>query len=246
MATFPWFGWQQSLVYAYTDGTITFKGYFAWDDSNPNPRPAVIISHAFGGRGEFECEKARKLAELGYVGFAIDMYGEAKQSSVTEECFALMQPLIDDREMLQQRITLALSTVREQTEVDSAQIAAIGFCFGGLCALDLARTGADVKGVASFHGLFTPPDNTKGNQITAKVLCLHGYADPMVPPQDLIDLGTELTAAGADWQVHAYGNTLHAFTNPQANDPDFGAVYNNAADKRSWISLVHFLEEIFE
>ena len=235
----------QNRIVDYTDGNIVFKAYLAWDDSHKGPRPAVLIAHAFGGRGDFECEKARKLAELGYIGFAIDMYGEAKQGSSTEENMALMQPLLEDRASLQQRITLAMEAAQQQAEVDSTQVAVMGFCFGGLCALDLARTGADIKGAVSFHGLFTAPGNTDGNQISAKILCLHGYADPMVPPQSILDLGTEMTAAGADWQLHAYGNTLHAFTFPPANDPDFGTVYNAAADKRSWTSLLNFLDEIF-
>lgn len=235
----------QTRIVDYSDGNITYKGYLAWDDSAQSKRPAVLVSHAWAGRSDFECEKARKLAELGYVGFAIDMYGDAKQGANNDENAALMQPLVENRAELQKRITLALDAVRKQPEVDADNVAAIGFCFGGLCVLDLARTGADVKGVVSFHGLFNAPGNTEGNKITAKVLCLHGYDDPMAQPQSVLDLGTELTAADADWQIHAYGHTVHAFTNPAANDPGFGTVYNAAADKRSWASLVNFLAEIF-
>lgn len=235
----------QSRIVDYTDGTQTFKAYFAWDDSSNSARPAVLVSHAFGGRGEFECDKARKLAALGYVGMAIDMYGDARQGSTTEENFALMQPLVDDREELQKRISLALATAREQPEVDNKQVAVMGYCFGGLCALDLARTGADIKGAVSLHGLLTAPGNTDGNEISSSILCLHGYSDPMAPPESIIDLGTEMTNAGADWQLHAYGNTVHAFTNPEANDADFGTVYCEKADRRSWASLLYFLEEIF-
>ena len=235
----------QSRIVDYTDGTQTFKAYLAWDDNSDGARPAVLIVHTFAGRGDFECEKARKLAELGYVGMAVDMYGDARQGSTPEENFALMQPLVDDRVELQKRISLAFDAIREQPEVDSAQVAAMGYCFGGMCALDLARTGADIKGAVSFHGLLGAPGNTDGTKISAKVLCLHGYADPMGPPQNIIDLGTEMTAAGADWQLHAYGNTVHAFTNPQADDADFGTVYNEAADHRSWTSLQNFLTEIF-
>lgn len=234
----------QSRIVDYTDGSITFKGYMAWDDSKAGKRPAVLVSHAWGGRGDFECDKARKLAEMGYVGFALDMYGEGKQGASVEENQALMTPLATNRSELQKRITLALETVRQQPEVDAAKVAAMGYCFGGLCVLDLARTGADVKGVVSFHGLFAAPGNTEGNKISAKVLCLHGYDDPMAQPQNMLDLATEMTAAGADWQVHAYGNTVHAFTNPEANDPGFGTVYNATADKRSWASLVNFLGEV--
>jgi len=235
----------QTRIVDYSDGTTTYKGYLAWDDSTQDKKPAVLVSHAWGGRGDFECDKARKLAELGYVGFAIDMYGDGKQGANNDENAALMQPLVENRAELQKRITLALEVVRKQQEVNADKVAAIGFCFGGLCVLDLARTGADVKGVVSFHGLFNSPGNTEGNQISAKVLCLHGYDDPMAQPQSVLELGSELTAAGADWQIHAYGHTVHAFTNPAANDPGFGTVYNATADKRSWTSMVNFLDEIF-
>ena len=235
----------QSRTIDYTDGTTRFIGYLAWDDAISGPRAGVMVSHAWAGCGDQEKGKARKLAELGYAGFAIDMYGDGKQGEGTEECAALMQPLIDDRAALQKRILLALATLRQQPEVDGARVAAMGYCFGGLCVLDLARTGADVRGVASFHGLFTPPGNTEGNRISASVLALHGYDDPMVPPQSIVDLGNELTAAGADWQIHAYGGTMHAFTLPGVNDPGFGAVYSEKADRRSWQSLVNFLKEVF-
>jgi dienelactone hydrolase len=156
-----------------------------------------------------------------------------------------MQPFLEDRALLQRRMKLALETVRRLERVDKDRVAAIGFCFGGLCVLDLARTGADLRGVVSFHGLLKPPGNTQGNKIQAKVLVLHGHDDPMVPVEDVVALERELTEAGADWQVHVYGHTMHAFTNPKANDPNFGTVYNPVADRRSWLAMQNFLEEIF-
>ncbi len=217
----------------------------AWDDSSRDTRPAVLISHAWAGRGEQEEHRAEQLAELGYVGFALDMYGKGKRGTSKEENAALMQPLIDDRTVLQRRMNLALDVCRKQKEVDGDRVAAMGFCFGGLCALDLARTGAEVAGVASFHGLFSPPGNTDGNRISAKVLVLHGWDDPMAKPDQVLALAEELSAMGADWQIHAYGDTVHAFTNPAADDPDFGTVYDADADRRSWQSLQLFLAEIF-
>ena len=229
----------------YSDGDTPLEGFLAWDDTAARPCPGVMVAHAWAGRGELEDSKARALAELGYTGFALDLYGKGVHGGSTEENAALMQPFVDDRSMLQRRMVLALDTLREQAEVDDQNVAAIGFCFGGLCVLDLARTGEDLAGVVSFHGLFAPPGNTAGKAIRAKVLALHGWDDPMAPPDRVLALAEELTGLGADWQLHAYGNTMHAFTNPEANDPGFGTVYSPAADARSWTAMTNFLDELF-
>lgn len=221
----------------------TYSGLLAWDDSLPGARPEVLVAHAWGGRSEFEDEKARWLAKRGYAGFALDMYGKGVRGTTTEESAALMTPLVEDRPQLQHRISAALATLREQDQVDADRCAAMGFCFGGLCALDLARMGSDVCGVISIHGLFMPAGTTEGVSITAKVLCLHGYDDPMADPDALLALTRELSTAGADWQVHAYGGTMHAFTNPAANDPDFGTVYSAKADQRAHLAIENFLVE---
>jgi dienelactone hydrolase len=228
----------------YAHDGVVLEAYMAWDESGTDARPGVLVSHAWGGRGDFECEKARKLATLGYVGFALDLYGKGVRGSGPDENRRLMQPLLEDRAKLQARMALALETLRAQPEVDAARTAAIGYCFGGLCVLDLARTGSDVNGVISTHGLFGAPDNTAGTRIGAKVLALHGHDDPMVPVDAVTALETELSEAGADWQIHVYGGCMHAFTNPQANDPDFGTVYNAGADRRAWAATVDFLEEV--
>lgn len=229
--------------YAHADAAL--QGYFAIDATTFGPRPCVLVSHAWAGCTEFEHRWADRLAGLGYAGFAIDNYGKGKVGKSVAENQALMNPLVSDRAKLQQRLLAAVDAARTQPEVDPARVAAIGFCFGGLCVLDLARTGADIQGVASFHGLFTPPGNTKGNRIKAKVAVFHGYDDPMVPPSAILDLGNELKEAGADWQIHAYGGVMHAFTNPEANDPSFGTVWDRRAADRSWASLQVFLRECF-
>lgn len=234
----------QTRTIDYSHAGSALEGYFAYDDRRAQPLPAVLISHAWRGRDEFVCDKARALARLGYAAFALDMYGKGLLGESPEENARLMQPFMDDRGLLQSRITAGLETLRQQPEADSRRVAAMGFCFGGLCVLDLARTGADIRGVVSFHGLFIPPGNTAGSRIKAKVLALHGFDDPMAPPEHLVALGRELTEAGADWQIHAYGNTVHAFTNPVANDPAFGTVYDETADRRSWQSLKAFLAEV--
>ncbi|MCH6548748.1 MAG: dienelactone hydrolase family protein [Proteobacteria bacterium] len=235
----------QTRTIDYQDGDVDLQGYLAWDDAVEGKRPGVMIAHAWAGRSDFENGKAEKLAKLGYVGFALDNFGKGILGRNTEENSALIQPFLDDRAMLQGRLQIALDVLKGLDEVDASRVAAIGFCFGGLCVLDLARTGTDLAGVVSFHGLFGSPGNTAGNKIKAKVLALHGWDDPMAPPDQVVSLAEELSSMGADWQLHGYGNTMHAFTNPQANDPDFGTVYNPDADRRSWNAMQNFLSEIF-
>lgn len=235
----------QTRTIDYQDGDVDLQGYLAWDDAVEGKRPGVMIAHAWAGRSDFENTKAEELAKLGYVGFALDNYGRGILGTNTEENSALIQPFLDDRAMLQGRMQIALEVLKGLDEVDASRVAAIGFCFGGLCVLDLARTGTDIRGVVSFHGLFGSPGNTAGNKIRAKVLALHGWDDPMAPPDQVVSLAEELSSMGADWQLHGYGNTMHAFTNPQANDPDFGTVYSPDADRRSWNAMQDFLSEIF-
>ena len=234
----------QTRLIDYSHAGTALEGYFAYDERRSGPQPAVLIAHSWIGRDDFVCAKARRLAEAGYAALALDMYGKGILGSGPEENARLMQPFMADRALLQSRMAAALATLCGQPEVDATRVAVMGFCFGGLCALDLARTGAALRGAVSFHGLFVPPGNTAGNRIEAKVLVLHGHDDPLAPAQEMLDLCQELTAAGADWQVHLYGNTVHAFTNPNANDPAFGAVYDATADRRSWRSLLDFLDEV--
>ncbi len=229
----------------YRDGETVLEGYMAWDDTGSDALPCVLIGHTWAGRSEFEEKKAEQLAELGYSAFAVDLYGKGIRGRNREHNTALMQPLLDDRALLQRRMQAALACCRKQREVDASRVAAMGFCFGGLCVLDLARSGADILGVASFHGLFSRPANLDDVTIECKVLVLHGWDDPMATPDLVLALAEELTAAGADWQIHAYGNTLHAFTNPTADDAAFGTVYHADADRRSWQNLQLFLAEIF-
>jgi dienelactone hydrolase len=229
----------------YSDGDTVLEGRLVWDDSVAGPRPGILVAHAWAGRSDFEDDKADALAVLGYTAFALDLYGKGVRGSSTEENAALMQPFLDDRAMLQNRLLVSLETLRAQNEVDASNTAAIGFCFGGLCVLDIARTGEDLAGVVSFHGLFPAPGNTEGNTVKARVLALHGWDDPMAPPQSVIGLATEMSAMNADWQLHAYGNTMHAFTNPDANDPEMGTVYDAKADRRSWQAMTNFLDELF-
>ncbi|MDE0680139.1 MAG: dienelactone hydrolase family protein [Gammaproteobacteria bacterium] len=228
----------------YSHGDKVFEARMYWDDAR-GPAPAVAVAHAWSGRAEHECEAAEKLAGEGYVGIALDVYGKGVLGQSVEENMALMNPLIEDRALLQARLLAGLECAAAQPEVDGANMAVIGYCFGGLCVLDLARVGAPVKGVVSLHGLFNPPGNTEGNSIGSKVLVLHGWADPMVPPDTVVGLATEMTEAGADWQIHAYGHALHGFTHDAPALAD-GIGYSESADRRSWQSVLNFMAELFD
>lgn len=221
-----------------------FHGFLAYDETHDEPRPAVLVAHDWSGCNEFAQDKALQLANMGYVGFALDLYGLGRQGTTTDEKMALMQPLANDRRLLRTRMRAAYDAVIAMPEVDSTRVAAIGYCFGGMCVLDLARSGAELCGVVSFHGLLNKPTELANHPISAKVLALHGYDDPMVQSEQVNSFCQEMTEAQVDWQVHSYGHTKHAFTNPAANDPALGAVYNQEADRRSWLAMTNFLQEI--
>lgn len=229
----------------YQDGSTQLEGFLVYNETD-KPRPAVLVAHDWSGRREFACKAAERVAGMGYVGFALDMYGKGifGADSDNERNGALMSPFAKDRALLRQRIKAALNAVRQLPQVDAAKVAAMGYCFGGMCVLELARSGADVQGVISIHGIFAP-GNVTNKKITAKVLCLHGHDDPMVPPEQVLAFETEMTQAEVDWQVHVYGGTMHAFSNPKANNPGFGTVYKEVAANRAYQSIANFLGEVF-
>ena len=235
----------QTRLIDYERNGSVFEGMLAFDDAIDGPVPGVLVAHTIAGRSGHEEGRAIRLAELGYAGFAIDVYGKGTQTTDFDRNKAMMDALRDDRPELQARLLAALSALREQPEVDADNMAAIGFCFGGLSVLDIARIGENLAGVVSLHGIFVPPGNVAGNTIKAKVLALHGWEDPLATPDQVVALAEELTSMGADWQIHAYGNTTHAFTNPNADDWDGGKKYDESADKRSWIATQNFLAELF-
>ncbi len=231
---------------AYRDGDTELSGFAAWDDSIDGPRPCVLISHAFRGQGDFEREKAEKFAELGWVGFALDNYGGRTFTDDRQEARALMQPLAEDRKALRRRLAAGLAAARALDVVDDGRVAAIGFCFGGMCVLELARSGADVRGVASFHGTLDTPFPAEADAVDAEVRVYHGYEDPAAPPEKLAAFMAEMSECGADWQLHAYGKTYHAFTHPGVNMPEHGLAYNPLADAHSWKDMVDAFERLFE
>jgi dienelactone hydrolase len=226
----------------YRDGEAQLEGFLCYDEAQPGPRPAVLICHAYGGRDDFVERKARRLAWQGYACFALDNYGKGKRGTTPAESTALMTPFMQDRRMLLKRLQAGLACAKSMPIVDSRRIAVMGFCFGGLCALDLARGNADIRGAVSFHGLLKPSGFTEP-KIRARVLMMHGYDDPLAPPEDVLAVADEFTRAGADWQLHAYGHTVHAFTNPVAHNRDGGLQYDEAGDRRSWHALEEFLAE---
>lgn len=236
----------EKRILEYKDGPETFSGYLAKASTPKKKKPAVLIAHAWAGKSPFECAKAELLASWGYVGFAADLYGKDVLGTSREENTKLMSPFMENRAKIVDRLEIALTHLKDQEDVDENRVAAIGFCFGGLCVLDLARNNSQVQGVASFHGLLNGPQQSKRHDpIKPRVLVLHGHEDPMVPAQQVLDFQDEMTKYQADWQIHTYGRTLHSFTNPEANDKDFGTVYNAQSSERSLKTLRSFLEEIF-
>jgi dienelactone hydrolase len=208
-------------------------------------RPTVILIPTVMGVSDLEIGFGRQLVELGYNSLVADLFGKEFRGAPRDTMFGEMNRLKGDRAALRRRLTHVLELTRGLDEVHQGEIVAAGYCFGGMCALDLARSGAEIAAAVSFHGLFDPPGLPPG-KITAKVVAFHGWDDPMVPPDKVVALGQELTEAGADWQIHAYGNVAHGFTNPNAHEIGIeGVRYNALAAERSWTSFINLLEELF-
>lgn len=208
-------------------------------------RPAVILFPTVMGVSDLELGFARQLVELGYSAFVADLFGKKFRGAPRETMFPEMNRLRSDRKSLRPRLQAVFEQVRSLDEVETGRIVAAGYCFGGMCALDLARSGAELVGTASFHGLFDPP-GLDPQPIGGKVVAFHGWEDPMVPPEKVVALAQELTEAGADWQIHAYGHVAHGFTNPNAHQIGLeGVRYNELAAERSWTAFINFLEELF-
>jgi len=230
----------------YDDGETTFEAYVARRDGSATPRPCVLVAHDWSGQNGGIRFVTERVARLGYVAFALDAYGKGVRGDETGDNSALMTPMLADRALLRRRLLAGLEAAKRHPAVDRRRVAAIGYCFGGLCVLDLARAvPPDLLGVASFHGVYQPPALGAQPPITAKVLLLHGWEDPLAPPPAVLAVARELTDARADWQLHAYGHALHAFTFRGAYMPERGIAYDEAADRRSWAALRSFLDELF-
>jgi dienelactone hydrolase len=229
----------------YSDQGVPLQGYLAYDASKKEKRPAVLVAHQWGGRDEFVGGRAEALAKAGYVGFALDMFGKGVRGSNPDENYKLIEPFLQDRSKVAPRMAKAVEADRGLDVVDGSRIAAIGYCFGGLCVLDLARSGGDVRGVVSLHGILSAPPQPSTAKIGAHVLALHGAEDPMVPIEQVAAFKSEMTGRGAEWQLHMYGHAQHAFAVPGANNAQLGLKHDNNAERRSWQSLMEFLREVF-
>ncbi|WP_010545108.1 dienelactone hydrolase family protein [Sphingomonas elodea] len=236
---------RQTLVYDGPGGP--FEGTAVWDDDVGHARPGVLVLPNVLGAKQADVEKAEDLARLGYVALVADLYGQGKRTAMGDPDYArYMDTLNADRALLRDRLATSLETLAALGPADRDRLAAIGFCFGGKCVLDMARAGLPILGGVSFHGVYDRPDLPADAPITARLLVCHGWNDPLCPPEATVALAQELTTRGADWQLHAYGHAGHAFTDRsrvQSKNPDIA--YAPKADRRSWQAMTNFLAELF-
>jgi len=239
----------QTRTIEYKDGAVTLEGHLAWDDARVKGAqtvPGVLIVHQWLGLTDNERMRARMLAEMGYVAFACDIYGKGTRPKDRSEAPKFAGEYKGDRQLFRRRLNLGFAELLKQQGVDARRIAAIGYCFGGTGVLELARSGAAVSGVVSFHGGLDSPAPADGKSIKAKVLVLHGADDPFVPAKDIEAFTKELNDARVDWQMVYYSDAVHAFTQKEAgNDKSRGACYNESADRRSWTAMKAFFDELF-
>jgi dienelactone hydrolase len=231
----------------YRADEVNLRGYLVDAENGGGQRPGVLVFHEGLGLGDFALTRARRLVELGYVALAADMFGGRRQARNLQEVATLVGGMRNQPEMLRGRSRAALATLAALPQVDVKRIAAIGFCFGGTVVLELARGGADLKAVVSFHGVLTTSLPAAPGEVKSSVLVLTGADDPLAPPDQVAAFEEEMrTAKVRDWQVISYGNTLHGFTNPAADGSMLRtALYNEQADRRSWASMRNLLDEVF-
>jgi dienelactone hydrolase len=233
----------------YRAGDTTLKGYIAWDANKPGPRPGVIVVHEWWGHNEYVRRRARMLAEEGYTALAVDMYGDGKEAAHPEDAKKFMMETISKADVAKARFSAAHELLKNHSTTDPSKIAAIGYCFGGAVVLQMARSGADLDGVASFHGNLSSESPAAQGAVKAKILVLHGADDPFVPDEQVDAFKKEMDAARADYVFIEYPGAVHAFTNPAATENgkkfDMPIAYNEEADKKSWAELQSFLRSLF-
>jgi len=230
----------------YRQGDTVLQGFFAWDDAAKGRRPGVLVVHEWWGHNEHARDQAKRLAQTGYVGFALDMYGKGKLAAHPKDAEAFLNEATKDPAVMTARFNAALEQLKRNPHVDPEKIAAIGYCFGGAVVLGQARSGADLDAVVSFHGLLATKTPAEAGKIKARVLALTGADDPMVPPQQVEAFKSEMTAAGVKFEVVSYPHARHSFTNPQADKAGMaGLAYDAEADKKSWAAMLEMFEQVF-
>lgn len=235
---------EETIVYKH-DG-VSLSGHVVYDDVFEGKRPGVLVFHEWRGLDDNAKKSASRLASMGYVAFAADMYGQGVLARSNEEAAALAKPFKDDRNLMRHRAHAAYVALRGHEMVDADKIAAVGFCFGGTTVLEMARSGLPLGGVVSFHGGLDTPAMAQAGAIKCPILVLHGAEDPLVKPAEVAAFQDEMRQAHAVWQVNAYGGAVHSFTNPDAgNDPSRGTAYNEAVAARAWDAAALFLSEAF-
>ena len=237
----------QTKVIEYKHGDTVLEGYMAWDDSVQGRRPGVLVVHDWTGLGDYARKRSKQLAEMGYVAFALDMYGQGIRPKTPQEAAAQAGIYKKDRPLMRARAQAGLEVLLGSKLCDPKRVAAIGYCFGGTTVLELARSGAEIAGVISFHGGLDTPTPGDAKNIRCKVLVLHGGDDPHVPRKDVEAFEDEMRGGGVDWQLIVYGGAVHSFTHPATgDDKSKGAAYDAKADRRSWAAMQQFFAEIFQ
>jgi dienelactone hydrolase len=230
----------------YKLGDTVLEGYLAYDDVVKGPRPGVLVVHEWWGVNDYVKKRTEQLAALGYIAFAADIYGKGVLAKTVEEAMALSGKFRNNRGLMRERAQAGLDVLKKNPLTDPRRISAIGYCFGGTTVLELARSGADIAGVVSFHGGLDTPNPANAGGIKSRVLALTGADDPYAKPETVTAFEDEMRKAGADWYLVSYGSAVHGFTNSaNGTDNSKGVAYNERADKRSWKAMKDFLKEIF-
>jgi dienelactone hydrolase len=232
---------------SYRQGGEELKGYLAYDKAIAGPRPAILVVHEWWGLNDYIRRRVNQLADLGYIAFAADIYGNGLVTRDPQDAGKFAGRFRGDRQLLRNRAIAGLQVLTGEPLADKKRVAAIGYCFGGTTVLELARSGAEVLGIVSFHGGLDTPNPADAKNIKGKVLALHGADDTFVPPQQVSAFQDEMRKANVDWQMVFYGGAVHSFTNPDSgSDPSRGMAYNEKADTRSWEHMKVFFTELFK
>lgn len=249
LAAFPAAAKVRGRVVEYRDGTVTMKGYLAWDPALKGKRPGVLVVHEWWGHNEYARKRARMLAGLGYTALAVDMYGEGKQAPHPDDAAAFAAEVMKNGDLMKARFMAAMNLLKDQSTVDPARIGAIGYCFGGAVVLNMARQGVDLAGVVSFHGSLATDRPAEPGGVKARVLALNGAADRFIPPEQVGAFAAEMARAGAEFGFISYAGAKHSFTNPEADAfaRRFGldVAYDSRADRRSWAEMKRFFQLCF-